>query len=104
MFSTPETVAPIAGALNHRSSAPATGDCVLVAVVPVLALRMLMLTWSERDAPEVSNTVALSVCVPFANFVVSSRHCMPSAGEVSTLSGVGWGEDGARGMLPLAPM
>src|SRR5436190_17627130 len=101
MLSTPETVAPIAGALNQRSGAPDTGGCVAVLL---LALRMLMLTWSERDAPDVSNTVALRVCVPLPNLVVSIKHCRPLAGVLSILSAAPSRKNAARATLPLEPM
>src|SRR6184192_1122572 len=39
----------------------------------------LTLTTSLRVLPELSETVAVSVCVPFANLVVSMTHCVPSA-------------------------
>ena len=38
--------------------------------------------------PSVPVTVAFSWCVPFANLVVSIKHCVPSEGELSVLSAV----------------
>src|SRR4051812_34263481 len=92
----PEIVAPAAGALNETLGAtlavvvvpPVVVPPVVVPPVVVPVLLMLTLITSERVAPELSVAVALSECVPLANFVVSRAHCMPSVGVESVLSGV----------------
>src|SRR5213075_768438 len=106
-FSRPLTVAPATGALNHTSSEPEPGAAVGVVVldvgvgvgdgvgdgvsvgagvgVGVALFCTLTLMMSVLVEPSVPVTTALSWCVPFANFVVSSAHCMPSVGALSVL-------------------
>src|SRR4051812_2958268 len=91
----PEMVAPESGALNHTSSVPAVGAGVDVppeggggggGVTTVFW--MLSAITSEREAPLDEIAVAVSLCAPFANFVVSRTHDMPSDTLVSVLSAV----------------
>src|SRR5437764_398605 len=46
----------------------------------------LTLMTSRIVEPFVPYTVAVKVCVPFANLVVSRTHCVPSAGVLSVLT------------------
>src|SRR4029077_5525211 len=108
----PWTVEPASGALNQTSSAPACGAGVAPGVgVGVgdgvglgvgAAFCTLTLMRSFLELPAASNAIAVSVCVPFANFVVSITHCMPSAGVVSVLSAVESILKATRATLPEA--
>src|SRR5438067_13208721 len=51
------------------------GDGVGLGVTVVFCT--LTLITSLREFPEASYAVAVSWCVPFANLVVSTTHCMP---------------------------
>src|SRR5689334_13506391 len=77
---------PAAGVGVGEGVGDGVGDGVGVGVTA--AFCTLTLITSLRELPEASYAVAVSVCVPFANFVVSNVHCMPSAGVVSVLSAV----------------
>src|SRR3954466_10018735 len=59
------------------------GDGVGVTVFCTLTLMMSVLV-----EPLVPVTTAFSWCVPLANLVVSSTHCIPSAGVLSVLTAV----------------
>src|SRR5688572_23447170 len=82
-------VVPVFGALNQTSSEPEVGGGV---EVPLdggdAAFWMLTLISSMREAPLDVYATARRRCVPLANFVVSSTHCMPSLMVVSVLSAV----------------
>src|ERR687884_1014199 len=102
-------VEPAVGALNHTSSDPDCGAGVGVAVGGVgvgvvvlvgVAVAVLVgvgvtvdvefctltLMTSLIVEPSLPYTVAMKVCVPLANFVVSRTHCVPSAGVLSVLT------------------
>src|SRR5437899_5025768 len=103
-------VEPASGALNQTSSEPAcgagvapgvgvgvglgvgdgvglgVGDGVGLGVGAAFCTFRVMTSFFEL--PAASNAVAVSVCAPFANLVVSITHCVPSAGVVSVLRAV----------------
>src|SRR5437763_16997876 len=100
-------VEPLVGALNHTSSEPLCGAGVAPLGVGVglgvgVAFCTFTVMTSRRKLPERSYAVATSWCVPFANFVVSMAHCMPSAGVVSVLSAVESIVNATRATLPEA--
>ncbi len=95
----PLIVAPAFGALKETVGAALTGAGGVV--LPPLFCTLMAIK-SERVAPELSVATALSECVPFESLVVSSAHCMPSAGVVSVLTALPSIEKATLRMLPEA--
>jgi hypothetical protein len=94
----PESVAPVLGVAQETVSGVVVEDVVGIGVGEgvgdgvglgvAAAFCTFTLITSLRVEPSVPVTVAVMLCVPLANFVVSSMHCVPSAGVLSVLSAV----------------
>ncbi len=100
--------------MNHTERDPEVGagvfvvlvvlvlEVLLVELVLVTVFWILTLMMSDFTLPELSVASARSEWLPFAYFVVSIAHCMPSEGLVSVLSGVPSIEKATLVTLPLA--
>src|SRR5688572_6155442 len=74
------------GGVQYRPIEWNVGTAFSAPPPPPLPLPMLMLMMSSRELPSASKARALSWCVPLANLVVSSTHCMPPPMLPSVLS------------------